>query len=342
MTRHVGSTRSLIPRFGRFGALNVKRKLIITGIILLALALAAVLLVRDEQQFRRATHDGKTVKEWTIELYQTPDTNPTNPAVRAFLEMGSNAVPALRAVLRSGEPIHERTFVQQARRIPLTARRYLYDKIKPGRTAEYRLGAVRAISILGTNAIEALPEMLEAISQSNSITRWPAAQQIHTLGPGSIAALTSLVTNDDVNTRHAAVFALGEARTDALPATFQLICATMDTNISVRGSAFYSLSRIGRPALPIAIELAASHHDAEIRQAAYRALLVLFPPPGRVPTSLLVSSTNNAEMRRLAVLSVGMSQVTNAHAMTLIESARADEDESVRQAAERALKFLRR
>jgi hypothetical protein len=323
----------------------LKRKLIIAGIILFALALAAMLLVREEQQFRRASYNGKTAKEWAGELYSTPSTDPSNAAVRAFLEMGSNAVPALRAIISSRDPIYERTFLQQARRIPLGARQYLFSKLQPGRSLQYRLGAVRAVGILGTNAVDALPEMIEIIRDTDSsfsASRWFAAQNISALGEPSIAALSALTTNADPQTRHAAVYALGEARTNALPATVALIHATTDTNDFIRGSAFYSLSRIGRTALPIAIEMAASHPDATLRDAAYRSLIVMLPPPGRVPNALLVSSTNMAEMRRLAVISVGMSRLTNENAMKLIREAAADEDESVRQAAERALKFLNR
>ena len=76
-----------------------KRKVIITVLVFLALAIAAMLLVRDEQQFRRATHNGKTVKEWAGELYQNYDPRKTNAPSAAFIAMGSNAVYYLASVL---------------------------------------------------------------------------------------------------------------------------------------------------------------------------------------------------------------------------------------------------
>ena len=109
--------------------------------------------------------------------------------------------------------------------------------------------------------------------------------------------------------------------TNALPATALLIRATMDTNQNIRASAFYSLSRIGRPALPMTVEMAASNPDLDLRNAAFRSLIVMLPPPGRVPQSLLVNSTNNAEMRRLAILSLSRSRLTNDHALTLFQTA---------------------
>jgi HEAT repeat protein len=55
----------------------------------------------------------------------------------------------------------------------------------------------------------------------------------------------TLVTNPNSTLRHNAIYSLGEARTNALPATASLLRATMDANHNVRGSAFYSLRRIG-------------------------------------------------------------------------------------------------
>lgn len=322
--------------------MQLKRKLVIAGLVVLVLAIAAILLVRDEQQFRLTTHNGKTVKEWAGELYLNHDPRTTNAATEAFVIMGSNAVPALRSLLATREPIYERTFLQQARRIPVAARQYLFQKLKPGRTVQYRVGAVRALGIIGPAAEDALPELLDALSETNSQVSWVAAQNISALGPKAIDAITTLVTNADVTVRHTAIYALGEARTNALPAAALLIRATLDTNQNVRASAFYSLSRIGRSALPLTAEMAAAHTDMEMRNAAFRSLIVLLPSPGRVPQSLLVSSTNNPAMRRLAILTLGRSQLTNDHVLTLIRSALNDEDVSVREAAQRVSDRLKR
>ena len=323
-------------------SLQLKRKLVIASIVALVVAIAAILLVRDEQQFRLTTHNGKTVKEWAGELHLNYDPRTTNAATEAFVIMGSNAVPALRSLLNTREPMYERTFLQQARRIPVAARQYLFQKIKPGQTGQYRVGAARALGIIGAAASNALPEMLDALSETNSQISWVAAQNISALGPKAIDAVMMLVTNANPTLRHTAIYALGEARTNALPAAALLIRATMDTNPNVRASAFYSLSRIGRHALPLTAEMAATHPDADIRNAAFRSLVVMLPPPGIVPQSLLVNSTNNAEMRRLAILSLGRSRLTNDHVLTLIQTALNDEDASVREAAQRVADRLKK
>ena len=94
------------------GSPQLKRKAIVAAIVALFLAIAAILLVRDEQKFRLATHKGKYVKEWTGELYLNYDPLTTNSATKAFVNMRSNAQPALRSLLSSREPMCERTFPQ--------------------------------------------------------------------------------------------------------------------------------------------------------------------------------------------------------------------------------------
>ena len=121
----------------------------------------------------------------------------------------------------------------------------MFQKIKPGCGAEHRVGAVRALGVLGPAAGDALPELLDALSEANSQASWVAAQNICALGPKAIDAVMTLVTNPNSTLRHNAIYSLGEARTNALPATASLLRATMDANHNVRGSAFYSLRRIG-------------------------------------------------------------------------------------------------
>lgn len=316
----------------------MKRRLLI-ALIVLAVA-AAALIGWHERSYRRASYQGRPAREWAVQLYATYEPRGTNAAAGAFRAMSSNAVPTLRSLVNLRDPIYEKTFLKYARRIPTKPRAYLFQKLKPGRTIEYRIGAIRALGVIGPAARESLPEMLTALAETDSQVRWTAAQTIAWLGPDAITAMIPLLTNADVHLRHAAVYALGEARTNALPAAPDLIYRTMDTNESVRASAYYSLSRIGPLALPGTVAMAVTNADAASRNAAFRSLIVMLPPPGRVPHSLIMISTNNAEMRRLAILSLSRSRLTNDYALKLFQAGLADEDDSVRQATERALARL--
>ncbi len=315
----------------------MKRKLLIAALALLAIA-GAVLLWQF-QSGQRASYQGKSVRDWAAELYATHEARGTNDAAVAFREMGDAAIPALRSLIALRPPFYEKTFLNHARRIPARLRSYLFQKLRPGRTVEYRVGAIRAVGLLREDAAAALPEMLAALADSDSRVRWTAAQTIALLGPEAIAALIPLTQHPDVGIRHAAVYALGEARTNALPATLPLIQAATDTNDSVRASAYYSLARIGRPALPEAIALAVTNSDPVLRGAAFRSIIVL--SPGGYYKSHLTISTNSPETRRLAILSLSRSRLTNDYAMNLFTNGLADEAPEVREAAELALRRIR-
>ncbi|MGC3956594.1 MAG: HEAT repeat domain-containing protein [Verrucomicrobiota bacterium] len=204
----------------------MKRRLLIA-----LLALATVLLVLwliNAQAERRGRYQGKPIREWAAQLYATYEPAGTNAAAQAFQAMGSNAVPSLRLLLHQRDPLYEKAFLKYARHLPARLRTYLFQKLKPGRTIEYRLGTVRALGVLGPTAAEALPEMLDNIRDSDAQVRWTTAQTIHRLGPNAITALIPLTTNSQINVRHASVYALAEAHTNALPALPSLIRCTAD------------------------------------------------------------------------------------------------------------------
>lgn len=86
----------------------MKRRLLIA---LLALAgVATALFLRHEQACRRASYQGKPTPEWAIELYTSYEPSDTNAAAVAFRAMGSNAVPALRALVNRRDPFYEKLF----------------------------------------------------------------------------------------------------------------------------------------------------------------------------------------------------------------------------------------
>lgn len=316
----------------------MKRRLLIALFVLVVVVAGLWLLhVRSE---RRASYQGKHVRAWAQQLYTTYEPTGTNAAAVAFRALGSNAVPPLRSLLHLRDPLYEKALLKYARHLPAKPRVYLFQKIKPGHTIEYRLGAVRALGVLGPTAIEALPDMLEVLSDKDARVRWTVAQTIFRLGPEAVAAVIPLTTNADVNVRHAAVYALGEARTNALPAVPALIRCLLDPNEAVRGSALYSLSRVGFPAVPKALELAVTSPDPQMQNAAFRSLVALRPPPGRMLASPLMITTNTPEIRRMALMTLWVSRQTNTHALQIYQRSLADEDPSVRELAQKMMDRL--
>lgn len=317
----------------------MKRKLLIALAIILALA--GFWILREELSYRRATYKGRHAGEWAAEFYPNFDPRSTNEATIALRTMGSNAVPMLLALLNAHEPIYEKTFLQNAKRLPRGARSYLFQKIKPGQTAGLRIGAARALGVIGPEAAEAVPDLIVALTDPEPGIRWAAARALSGMGSNAIVFLAEAADSTNSDTRHSAIYALGEAGTNAIGAVVPLIRCTRDTNESIRASAFYSLNRIGRTAMPVTVDMAATNADLDLKGAAFRSLVVMVPGPSRVPYSILGSSTNNPTIRRMAIWSLGRSQITNENAMTLYNSALNDEDESVRTMAQGELARIR-
>lgn len=316
----------------------MKRRLLI-ALLVFAVVVAAFWGWR-EFSVHRASYQGKTVSEWAVQLYATYEPTGTNAAAVAFRAMSSNSVPALRSLLHRRDPAYEKVLIKYARYIPTKPRVYLFQKLQPGRVIEYRLGAARALGVLGLDAITALPDMLELLGDSDGRLRWTMAQTVHRLGSEAVAGLIPLTTNADMNVRHAAVYALSEARTNALPAVPALIRSSMDTNEAVRGSALYALSRVGYGAVPPILEIAATEKDPALQNAALRSLVAVRPPPGQVMRSHLMISTNSPDIRRMALMTLWISRQTNQHALKLYNAGLTDEDVSVRDLAQKIIERL--
>lgn len=310
-----------------------RRVIIITGLLLVVGLTLGWWFIQAPRPVR---HEGKSVRTWVAELNATQITRGTNDPAAAFTAMGAAAVPELRRLVHLREPWADKHVFPHLRRLPVKMRVYLLQKFRPGRTMEYRLGAIRALGIIGPDARAALPDLVQAMADGDARIRWLAAQTVPKLGPAAVPALIPLTTNANVQARHAAVYALGEARTNALPALPHLLRASLDTNDGVRGSALYSLSRLGPAAFPPALAQSATNAEPEFRAAAARALLVILPPPGRVYPLGYPIVTNAPELRRLTLLSLARSRLTNEYAMAIYEAGFQDEDPLVREMAERA------
>jgi hypothetical protein len=310
-----------------------QRLLIVAAVVLVVILGVGWWLVRSPASAR---YQGKTVRDWAAELYAKQTLGSTNDPAAAFIAMGATAVPELRRLVHLREPFADKYLLPHVRRLPVKVRVYLLKKFKPGRTLEYRLGAIRALGIIGPDAHAAIPDLLRAVQDDDARIRWVAAQTVSQLGPDAVSALLPLTTNANVTVRHAAVYALGEARTNALPALPQLLRASTDTNESVRSSSLYSIGRLGPAAFAPALAQSATNADPEMRAAAARSLLVILPPPGRVfPVSYPIT-TNATEVRRLTLLSLARSRLTNDYALAIYEAGFRDEDAQVRETARRA------
>lgn len=298
--------------------------------------IVGLLLLQKDRAYQQATYQGKHARDWAQQLYPSFNPSETNEAVIAFRSMGTNAVPALCSMLQAREPFYEKPLLKHARQIPPSTRRYLFEKIKPGRTTSRRVGAARALGILGPVAVEAVPELMIALTD-NSEVRWAAAQALAKIGGPAIPALTQATTSTNTQVRHATVYGLGEAGTNAVSATGALFERVLDSNGTVRASALYSLSRMGEGGVPVVLA-AFADNDARRREAASNAIKAMNKPPRQILRTLLDYSTNAApELREHSLEALTTLRLNHPRVVTTYWEGLQDTNAAVRAAAARAM-----
>lgn len=318
-----------------YGFAALKRKLLI-GLVAVT-GLVALWISSQKRADQHITYQGKSVRTWALELYANFDLRTTNAASSAFQAMGSNAVPALRELLNTPDSFFEKPLMQNARSIPAAPRRYLFEKLKPGKAAITRTSAARALTVLGPAAQDAVPDLIAALEDPSVEVRWAAAQALGRIGPRAILALMVAATNQNATLRHIAVYALGETGTNAAPAAAVLFARTLDTNGAVRASAMYSLARVGPAAVPIVLE-EFSANDSARQAAAARAIRAMNTPPRQIMRTLLELSTNaSPALRQQSIQALDTLQLNSPFAIVACVRALNDGDPGVRRAAVLAL-----
>lgn len=313
---------------------GLKRKILIA--LAVVVGLTVFLVVRQELAYRRASYQGKSARTWAQKLPANFDLTVTNDAITAFHVMGSNAVPPLVAMLKTRESWYARLLVQQGKQLPIATRRYLFDKIKPGRSGAQRIAAARALGVVGPGASEAVPDLMAALKDDPEV-RWVAAQALVNLGDRGIQAMTSATTNQNAEIRHVAVYGLGQAGTNAWPATAALFDRVLDTNESVSASALYSLRRVGAAGLPVVLEAFATEDPARLA-AAIKAIRAMNTPPQQVLRTLLDYATNsNPDLRLHSLAALHALRLNQPRVVATYLRAMADTHPGVRAAAARAM-----
>jgi len=312
---------------------GLRRKIPILLTVLAVLAVAWV--ARRWRAEHAATFQGIHARDWALNFHPGFNPGKSNLTYLAFSTMGSNAVPPLQAMLKDREPWYSILLTASGRWLPATTRNYLFQKLRPGRSGLHRIVAARALGAVGTNAIAAVPDLVAALGDNDA--RWAAAQALANIGGPALLALTAATTNQDVNIRHAAVYGLGQAGTNAWAAAPALLDRVRDTNESVRASALYSLGRVGQGGVPAVLEEFSSDDPARVR-ASVQAIKAMNQPPRQVLRTLLEFSTNaSPELRRNSLEALQTLRLNHPRVVATYLQAVADSNALVRASAIRAL-----
>ena len=227
--------------------------------VLVGLSLAGFLglLVWRAPRSREPVFEGRALTSWLNHHVASSDATPPygspgwKKADEALRSIGTNGIPTLLQMIRAKDPPPlVLKLLLLAGRYPWTRIHYRYAEPR-NEEAEY------AFEILGTNAVSAVPALIEIYEQGVSpLSQSCASLALAHIGPGAQAALPALIrrfthTNDEVRSDAVrAVTHIGGEDRVLMPA---LTRALKDSYLNVRWNALNGLSRFGsraRSAVP--------------------------------------------------------------------------------------------
>lgn len=243
----------------------MRRRVVIYGVVVLALAAVAALLGTSGHQ--EPSYQGRPLSDWIHEATEGPE-DQRQRAIDAMLAMEPDLFPWLVRML---EP-REQPLTHLLRK--LTGRRSLFgfdlspsfDQQQQALLAFQALGSAAGPAIplleprlysrecssgagaaLASIGIDALPVFARALSSSNRSTRVIAAQDLGWIKGDSNAALAlllSAVRNPDPAVRCAAIFALGRLGVEPEKAIPSLVDRLSDSEAPVRNHAITVLDEL--------------------------------------------------------------------------------------------------
>ncbi len=233
-----------------------KRVGIISGLIL---ALILGLLVWQSIGPREPVYQGRKLSSWlyhhvassaAIPRYNSPGWREADQALHTI---GSNAVPTLLKMMRAKDPPPPvLKLLDAAGRHPWTHIHYVRASAR-NEEAEY------AFRVLGTNGVNAVPELVRIYEENISPSSQSyTARSLQNIGPGAREALPVLIRrfhDPDTHVRFCAVSAVMSIGGDADVVIPALTDALKDSSVDVRWNALSGLSRFGSRARSVAPEI---------------------------------------------------------------------------------------
>lgn len=191
---------------------NHRVKILLLATVLVSGVLAVVCARREPSA------DGRTLSEWITLAHEQPSGRDATNAVRTI---GAKAVPVLLGKLRSEDPSWKRLFDNN------WGRKFFDDEWLY--TARFdHFAAKIGFSILGTQAVTAIPELSRMLYDTNKDTL--AGQALGFIGPDSLPVLKEALTNADVRIRERATRGIIAREDVARLAMPEILAARHDSN----------------------------------------------------------------------------------------------------------------
>lgn len=311
-----------------------KRLLLFLGIAVLGLALGLWLVGPAND---RVVYEGKSLEDWSLQLFGAPAQAEREEAAAALKRMGPAAVPGLIKQLRTREPFFHKQAWAITAGLPARMKYKLLGRGSPLQAATLRAAAARSLGMIGPEAAPAVPYLSRALRDSQPQVSIDAAAALGHIGPASVPELTTALADKNSSVRHMAAYGLGELGPGAVSAIPALLQSLADENEYVRSSAAHTLSRIGEPARQAVLEAVAKANGPK-RQAAAKALAGFNGSAQEgIPPLLKMMSDEEPGCRAQAITTLTTLRALNLLVITNISNALKDPSSEVRLAALAAL-----
>jgi HEAT repeat protein len=314
-----------------------KRWLAIIAVVVICVG-AGLMLMRPGG--RGLVYKGKTVEEWSVQLYLSQDEAGRNAASAALKELGSKAVPDIVRMLHRKDPFFRRQAWSSAPKLPPEFRKGILSNVKPERAGLVHIAGMRAVAAIGPDAVPVLPELSRILQGKDLQETWEAAYALGAMGPEAVRVLTAALQSEYpavIQASLAGLKQIGPAAGQAVPAVIEKLG---HHDPAVRTWAVAALSGIGQPAVPQLLQIV-EHGNGEVRRGAAQALTSILPSRRKfIPVLLEMLKDEEPTSRVQAIVSLTAINGSDQPAIGAIEHALQDGDVNVRQAATNAVAKL--
>lgn len=219
---------------------------------------------------------GRKLSERLADLVRPASSGSYQAASNAVVTLDDQALPVIVRELERPTPWHVDLFLQRQNKLPTKVRASLFRWLDPYQHSNRRLGAVRALEIVGTNAAPVAAELAVALGRVDEETAAQLAPALVRVGPAMVPHLKPYLTDPEMRKRSLAVFVLHQLGPESVSAAPELIAGLEGADQNHRRLVGQTLGRMGPSVLPQVTPLLASA-DPEVRLVAVRALNQLLP-----------------------------------------------------------------
>jgi HEAT repeat protein len=317
---------------------NRKRWLLAIIAVVVICVVAGLLLMRPSHP--GLVYKGKTVEDWSVQLYISQDETARNTASAALKELGPKAMPDLNRMLRRKDPFIRRQVWSIAPKLPARFRKGIVSNVNPPRAGLVHIAAMRGIAAIGPDAAPAIPELSRMLQGKDLHESWEAGYALGAMGPEAVRVLTAALHSEYPAVMQAALAGLKQVGPAAREAVPNMIEKLGHHDPAVREWAISALAGIGQRAVPDLLQTV-ERGKGDIRRGAVKALTLIFPSRRKfTPVLVQMLKDDEASSRAQAIVSFTTIGANDKSTIGAITEALQDSDVNVREAATNALAKL--